>query len=33
MADLRDDPGPLFDWYSNGDQSLGAQDMADPAAS
>jgi len=31
VADLHDDPGPLFDWYFNGDQPLGAQDMADPA--
>ncbi|MBL0748865.1 dihydrofolate reductase family protein [Nocardioides baculatus] len=25
-----DDPGPIFDWYFNGDRSLSAQDMADP---
>ncbi|WP_210650214.1 dihydrofolate reductase family protein [Nocardioides sp. SYSU D00065] len=31
VADLHDDPGPLFDWYFNGDQPLTAQDMADPA--
>lgn len=31
VADLHDDPGPLFDWYFNGDQPLAAQDMADPA--
>jgi len=31
VADLHDDPGPLFDWYFNGDQHLAAQDMADPA--
>lgn len=31
VADLDDDPGPLFDWYFNGDRSLAAQDMADPA--
>ena len=31
VADLHDDPGPLFDWYFNGDQPLDAQDMADPA--
>ena len=31
IADLHDDPGPLFDWYFNGDQPLTAQDMADPA--
>ncbi len=31
VADLHDDPGPLFDWYFNGDRSLAAQDMADPA--
>ena len=31
VADLDDDPGPLFDWYFNGDQALSAQDMADPA--
>ena len=30
VAGPDDDPGPLFDWYFNGDQSLGAQDMADP---
>lgn len=30
VADLDDDPGPLFDWYFNGDRSLSAQDMADP---
>ena len=33
VDDLRDDPGPLLDWYSNGGQSLGAQDTADPAPS
>ena len=31
VADLHDDPGPLFDWYFNGDQPLTAQDMDDPA--
>ncbi|NPD05276.1 dihydrofolate reductase [Nocardioides sp. zg-1308] len=31
VADPHDDPGPLFDWYFNGDQPLTAQDMADPA--
>ncbi len=31
VADLDDDPGPLFDWYFNGDRPLDAQDMADPA--
>ena len=31
VADLHDDPGPLFDWYFNGDQPLSAQDMDDPA--
>ena len=30
VAALDDDPGPLFDWYFNGDQPLSAQDMADP---
>lgn len=25
-----DDPGPLFDWYFNGDRPLSSQDMADP---
>lgn len=31
VADPHDDPGPLFDWYFNGDQPLAAQDMADPS--
>ena len=31
VADLHDDPGPLFDWYFNGDRPLAAQDMDDPA--
>jgi dihydrofolate reductase len=31
VADLNDDPGPLFDWYFNGDQHLTAQEMAGPA--
>ena len=31
VADLDDDPGPLFDWYFNGDRRLDTQDMADPA--
>lgn len=31
VADPDDDPGPLFDWYFNGDRPLDAQDMADPA--
>ena len=31
VADLHDDPGPLFDWYFNGDQPLTAQDLDDPA--
>jgi dihydrofolate reductase len=31
VADLDDDPGPIFEWYFNGDQPLDAQDMADPA--
>ena len=31
VADPHDDPGPLFDWYFNGDQPLQAQEMADPA--
>ena len=31
IADLDDDPGPLFDWYFNGDRPLSAQDMDDPA--
>ena len=30
VAGPDDDPGPLFDWYFNGDQPLSAQDMADP---
>lgn len=30
IADPHDDPGPLFDWYFNGDHPLSAQDMADP---
>ncbi|WP_374457168.1 dihydrofolate reductase family protein [Nocardioides sp.] len=30
VAKLDDDPGPLFDWYFNGDRPLSAQDMADP---
>ena len=30
VAGLDDDPGPLFDWYFNGDRALSAQDMADP---
>ncbi|HEY0645767.1 MAG TPA: dihydrofolate reductase family protein [Nocardioides sp.] len=30
VADLDDDPGPLFDWYFNGDRPLSAQDMVDP---
>ena len=31
IADQHDDPGPLFDWYFNGDRTLDAQDMDDPA--
>ena len=31
IADLHDDPGPLFEWYFNGDRPLAAQDMDDPA--
>ena len=31
IADQHDDPGPLFDWYFNGDRALAAQDMDDPA--
>lgn len=31
IADPDDDPGPLFDWYVNGDRTLAAQDMDDPA--
>ena len=31
VAGPDDDPGPLFDWYFNGDQRLDAQDMEDPA--
>jgi dihydrofolate reductase len=31
VADLDDDPGPLFDWYFNGDQHLSAQEMDDPS--
>ena len=30
IADENDDPGPLFEWYFNGDHSLTAQEMADP---
>ena len=30
VAGPDDDPGPLFDWYFNGDLPLSAQDMADP---
>jgi dihydrofolate reductase len=30
IADQNDDPGPLFDWYFNGDQRLTSQEMADP---
>ena len=30
IADEHDDPGPLFEWYFNGDHSLTAQEMADP---
>ena len=30
IADPHDDPGPLFDWYFNGDRALAAQDMDDP---
>ena len=29
IADEHDDPGPLFDWYFNGDQPLGDDDDAD----
>ena len=32
VADPHDDPGPLFEWYFNGDRRLDAQDMDDPAA-
>ena len=31
VAGPDDDPGPIFDWYFNGDHHLTAQDMADPA--
>lgn len=31
VAGPDDDPGPLFDWYFNGDLPLAAQDMDDPA--
>ena len=31
VAGPDDDPGPLFDWYFNGDRRLDTQDMADPA--
>ncbi len=31
IADDNDDPGPLFDWYFNGDHSLAAGEMDDPA--
>ena len=31
IADLHDDPGPLFEWYFNGDRTLAAQDMDDPS--
>jgi dihydrofolate reductase len=31
VAGPDDDPGPIFDWYFNGDQRLDSQDMADPA--
>ena len=30
VADLHDDPGPLFDWYFNGDHPLTVQEMDDP---
>jgi dihydrofolate reductase len=30
IADEHDDPGPLFEWYFNGDHSLTAGEMADP---
>jgi len=30
IADENDDPGPLFEWYFNGDHPLTAQEMADP---
>ncbi len=31
IADDNDDPGPLFDWYFNGDHPLVAGEMNDPA--
>ncbi|MCF6378916.1 dihydrofolate reductase family protein [Nocardioides KLBMP 9356] len=31
VAGPDDDPGPIFDWYVNGDHRLDSQDMADPA--
>ncbi|CAM3625665.1 dihydrofolate reductase family protein [Nocardioides zeicaulis] len=31
VAGPDDDPGPLFDWYFNGDLPLAPQDMDDPA--
>ena len=30
IADENDDPGPLFEWYFNGDHALNAGDMDDP---